>query len=54
VLHSLTLPVPPAPAVFDQHVIDVGAIPQEHVCKGAVVFVVAVGVERDLFLEDQR
>lgn len=24
------LPIPPAPAVFDQHVIDVGAIGQDH------------------------
>ena len=29
------LPIPPAPAVFHQHVIDVGAIGQEHIGKGA-------------------
>ena len=33
-------------------VIDVGAIQQEHVCKGAPVLVLAVGLEDDIFPED--
>ena len=37
------LPIPPAPAVFDQCVIDVGAIQQEHIGKGAEVS--SLGVE---------
>ena len=47
------LPIPPAPAVFDQRVIDVGAIGQEHIGKGAPVLVVAVGLERDFLPEDE-
>ena len=43
------LPIPPAPAVFDQRVIDVGAIRQEHIGKGAPVLVEAVRLERDFF-----
>jgi hypothetical protein len=31
--------------------IDVRAIPQEHVCKGAPVFVLAVGIEDNVFPE---
>src|SRR5262245_56892735 len=34
--------------------IDVGAIRQEHVCKGAVVLVLAVGLENDISSEDER
>ncbi len=41
--------VPPAPAVFDQHVIDLGTIGQEHVSKGALVLVEAVLLDRDFF-----
>jgi len=44
VLPSLTLP---APAVLDQRVIDVGAIRQEHIGKGAPVLVQAVSLKRD-------
>lgn len=43
------LPVPPAPAVFDQRVIDVGPIGQEHIGNGALVLVFAVRLKRDLF-----
>jgi hypothetical protein len=32
-------------------VIDVGAIPQEHISKGAPVLVLAVGLEDDIFSE---
>jgi hypothetical protein len=46
------LPIPPAPAAFDQRMIDVGAIEQEHVSKGAPVLVLAVGLEDDIFPED--
>ena len=31
-----------------------GAIPQGHVCKGAVVLVLAVGLEDDISPEDKR
>ena len=48
----LPIPPAPAPAVFDECVIDVGAIKQEHVSKGASVLVLAVGLEDDIFPED--
>jgi hypothetical protein len=38
-----------APPDLDESVIDVGAIPQEHVSKGAPVLVEAVRLERDFF-----
>jgi hypothetical protein len=34
-------PIPPAPAVFDQRVIDVGALVQDHIPNDARVLVVA-------------
>ena len=34
--------------------IDVRAIPQEHIGKGAVVLILAVGLEDDISLEDER
>jgi hypothetical protein len=34
-------------------VVDVSAVPQEHVSKGAPVLVLAVGLERDFFSKDQ-
>jgi hypothetical protein len=46
------LPIPPAPDVFEQRVIDVGAIRQDHISKGAPVLVVAVGLDGDFFPED--
>ena len=46
------LPIPPAPTVFDQRVVDVGAIEQKHVSKGAPVLVLAVGLKDDIFPED--
>lgn len=47
------LPIPPTPTVFDQRVVDVSAIHQEHISKGAPILVLAVGIERDIFPEDQ-
>lgn len=47
------LPVPPAPAFFDECVIDVGAIGQEHIGDRAPVLVLAEGVERHLFTEHE-
>ena len=44
-------PVPPAPAVFDQLVIDVSAIGQGHVSKGELVVVEAAGLDHDFLLE---
>ena len=46
------LPIPPAPAFFDECVINVGAIQQEHISKSAPVLVLAVGLEDDIFPED--
>ena len=40
--HRRILPIPPAPAVIDQHVIDVGSIRQEDITKGAPILVEAV------------
>jgi hypothetical protein len=45
------LPVPPAPAIPDQRVIDVGPFGQKHIGNGAPAFVLAVGVQRDLISE---
>ena len=46
------LPIPPTPAIFDERVIDVGAIQQEHISKGAPVLVLSVGLEDYIFPED--
>ena len=43
------LPIPPAPALLDEFLIDVRAIRQEHIGKRALVLVVAVRLERDFF-----
>jgi hypothetical protein len=48
------LPIPPAPAVFDKCVIDVGAIQQEHVSKGTPILVLAVSLEDEIPPEHQR
>ena len=53
--HGITwriLPIPPAPPLFDECVIDVGATRQEHMGKGAPVLVLAVGLKDDIFPED--
>ena len=47
------LSIPPAPAVFDQGMVDVGPIEQAYIGKGASILVEAVRLERDLFSEDQ-
>jgi hypothetical protein len=47
------LPIPPAPTIFDQRVIDVGAIGQDHVSRGAFVLVVTIGLECDFFTEGE-
>ena len=46
------LPIPPTPAIFDERVIDVGAIQQEHISKGAPVLVLSVGLGDYIFPED--
>lgn len=46
--------MPPTPTVFDQRVVDVGAIQQKDVCKGAPVLVLAVGLEDDISPKDSR
>ena len=43
------LPVPPAPALLDEFLIDVGAILQEYIGKCAPILVVAVGLDRKVF-----
>jgi len=47
------LPIPPAPAVFDQRVVDVGANRQEHISKRAPILVKAVRQERDFLSESK-
>ena len=47
------LPIPPAPAVFDECVIDIGAIKQEHISKGAPLLVLAMGLEDGNSPEDK-
>jgi hypothetical protein len=47
-------PIPPAPAVFDQRVIDVGAIGQTHIGKGTSKLVAAVRLEEDFFPKHHR
>ena len=47
------LPIPPTPAVFDECVIEVGAIQHEHVCKGVFVLVLAVGLDGHVFLKGE-
>jgi hypothetical protein len=42
-------PIPPAPAVFDERVIDVGPIGQEHIGEGAPVPVETVGLDGIVF-----
>jgi hypothetical protein len=46
------LPISPAPALFDQRVIDVGAIRQKYVGNGAPMLVEAVRLECYVFAED--
>ena len=45
------LPIPPAPAVFDEFVGEVCAVEQEHVSQRPPVLVLAVSLERDFFAE---
>jgi hypothetical protein len=40
---------PPAPPVFDDCMIDMGAIQQEHIRQSATVLALAVGLEDDIF-----
>ena len=47
------LPIPSAPTVFDQLMIDVGAIRQKHIGKGAPILVLAMGLARDLLPIDE-
>ena len=47
-------PIPPAPAVFDQRVIDVGPIGQTHIGKGVSRPVAAVRLEEDFFPKHHR
>jgi hypothetical protein len=46
-------PIPPVPAVFNQRVVDVRSVQQEHVSKGAPVLVETVRLER-VFLRKAR
>ena len=45
--------MPPAPALLDQRVIDVGTIGQDHVSDGVLVLVVAVGLDRDFLAKGE-
>ena len=42
-------PIPPAPALLDEFLIDVCSIRQDYVSKGALVLVLAVRLKRDFF-----
>ncbi len=44
--------MPPALAFFDQLMIDVLTIEQDHIGQCALVFVLSVSLEDDIFLED--
>jgi hypothetical protein len=46
------LPIPPAPALFDQLMIDVHTIGQNPIGQCALVFVLAVSLGDDIFPED--
>lgn len=46
-------PVPPAPAVLDERVIDVSSIDQQHVGNRAPALVLAVGLQCDFPTIDQ-
>lgn len=45
-------PIPPARTLFDERVIDVGAVGQEHIGKGAPILVLAIDMERPLLAKD--
>jgi len=47
------LVIPPAPAVFNERVIDLGGIGQEYIGKRALVLVCAVSLERHILTKDQ-
>jgi len=49
--HWRIFPIPPAPALFDQHVIDVLSVGQEDIRKGASVLVEAVGLDGHFLTE---
>jgi hypothetical protein len=51
--YQLAQASPPAPATFDQRVIDVGAIGQEHLGKDSFVLVFALDLGGDFFAMDQ-
>jgi hypothetical protein len=45
-------PMPPAPTVFDELVIDVDPIRQKYIGKRPSILVLPVGLKRDFFPED--
>ena len=47
------LAIPPAPALLDEFLIEIHAIGQEHVSKGACVLVVAVRLDGNLFAKGE-
>ena len=46
-------PIPPAPALFDQVMIDVRSIRQDHISKDALVPVLAAGLNGDFLPESE-
>jgi len=46
------LPIPPAPAIFDEGVVDVGTVAQHYVRQRPPVLVLTVGLEDDISPED--
>ncbi|MEO7860301.1 MAG: hypothetical protein ABIU05_07615 [Nitrospirales bacterium] len=51
-IYRSLLPIPPAPALIDQLMIDVHTIGQDHIGQCSLVFVLVVSLEDDIFLED--
>jgi hypothetical protein len=47
------LPIPPAPTVFDEFVIDVGPIGQQNIDNGVRVLVLPVSLDRNVFAEGE-
>ena len=46
-------PIPPAPALLDEFLIEIHAIGQEHISQGALVLVMAVGLDRHVLPEGE-
>ena len=52
--HGRILPIPPAPAVLHQLMVDVCSVGQEYIGECASMLVLALGLEDDISSEDGR